>query len=63
MNLTVVLSDEQVDAIARRAAEIVGGEFETLDAGDESPYMTVAEAAAYLRCARQRIYDLAARVG
>ena len=49
MNLTVALSEEHIEAIARRAAEIVSARLETLDTGDRSPYMTVAEAAAHLR--------------
>lgn len=48
------LPDDVIDEIARRAAAlVVGASSET-----GSPYMTVAEAAAYARCKRQRIYDL-----
>jgi excisionase family DNA binding protein len=44
------LIDERVDAyIARRLA---------FDQPSRSPYLTVAESAEYLRCSRQRIYDL-----
>lgn len=47
---------EVVEAIARRAAEIV---LEQLPAASaESPYLNVDEAAAFLRCKPQRIYEL-----
>jgi excisionase family DNA binding protein len=44
-----------LEAIAERAAELVMAQ---LDAGSSSPYLDVAEAAAFLRCSRQRVYDL-----
>jgi excisionase family DNA binding protein len=55
IRLAVALTPGEVERIARRAAELV-------TAGrrdDRAPrYMTVLEAADYLRCSRQRVYDL-----
>jgi excisionase family DNA binding protein len=57
--LTLALPDELVEAIADRAAKIV---LERLDAHastpEVSPYLTIPEAADYLRCSRQRVDDL-----
>jgi excisionase family DNA binding protein len=55
--LALTLSDALLETIARRAAALV------LDAlrqnkEQDSPYMTIPEAAAYARCKRQRIDDL-----
>lgn len=50
------IPDDVVEAIAARAAELVlerGG-----SGSAPSPYMTVDEAAEFLRCRPQRIYDL-----
>jgi excisionase family DNA binding protein len=56
VNVQLALPPEVLEAIARRAAELVlehrGG------AGDVPELLTVPEAAAYLRCDRQRIYQL-----
>ena len=46
---------ELVEAIAQRAAEIV---LERGAADPASPYMTVPEAAEYLRCSRARVDNL-----
>jgi excisionase family DNA binding protein len=46
---------ELIEAIAQRAAEIVA---QTLEPASRSPYMNVEEAAEYLRCKPQRVYDL-----
>src|SRR3954451_8903034 len=54
-SLTVAVPPEWVEAIARRAASIVE---ERSSAVRESPYLSVAEAAAYLRAKPQRVYDL-----
>jgi hypothetical protein len=53
--LTVLFPDELVEAIAERAAEIV---VERMGAEHESPFMTPAEAAAFISAKRQRIYDM-----
>jgi excisionase family DNA binding protein len=55
--LHVSLPEELVEAIAVRAAELV---VERLDreAPAESPFLTVEEAASFLRSSRQRVYDL-----
>jgi excisionase family DNA binding protein len=56
IELAFPIPDELVDAIAERAAELVADRIPA-DAG-ASPWMTVAEAADYLRCDRGRVYDL-----
>jgi excisionase family DNA binding protein len=59
--LTVALPAELVDAVAERVLELLeerGG----LGRPDD-PLMTVEESAEYLRCSRQRVYDLLARQG
>jgi excisionase family DNA binding protein len=53
-SLTLALPDALVESVAERAAALV---LEQL-AAPASPYMGVAEAADYLRCKPQRIYDL-----
>jgi excisionase family DNA binding protein len=47
--------DELVELVAERAAELV---LERQAEAPASPYLNVDEAAEYLRCDRQRIYDL-----
>jgi excisionase family DNA binding protein len=54
--LTLPFPDELVEAIARRAAAIVIAEGRPSAA--VTPYLTVSEAADFLRCSRQRVYDL-----
>jgi excisionase family DNA binding protein len=56
--LTFELPPAAVEAIARRAAEIVLDEQQTVEVEAASPYLTIREAATYLRCPRQRIDDL-----
>jgi excisionase family DNA binding protein len=53
-DLSVVVPPQVLDAIAQRAAEIVG----THTPPEAAPYMTVEEAAEFLRCGRKRVYDL-----
>jgi len=53
--LTVNFPPELVEQIAARAAEIVA---ERTGAGDADTWLTVAEAAEYLRCSTGRIYQL-----
>jgi excisionase family DNA binding protein len=50
------LPDDVLEQIAKRAAEIVLEQ--QAAAAPLSPYLNVDEAAEYLRCDRQRIYDL-----
>jgi excisionase family DNA binding protein len=50
------LPDDALEQVARRAAEIVLASLPA--SSSESPFMTAKEAAAYLRCERQRIDDL-----
>jgi excisionase family DNA binding protein len=54
--ITVTLPDEVLELITQRAAELVLGRNEMAE--PTSPYLTVREAAEYLRCSPQRIYDL-----
>jgi excisionase family DNA binding protein len=56
MKAEIELPADLVEAVARRAAELVRADIPA--AAPLSPYLTVKEAAAYLRCGRQRIYDL-----
>jgi excisionase family DNA binding protein len=51
------LSNKDVERIARRTVELLIGEGAAHEHG-ASPYLTVPEAAAYLRCKRQRVDDL-----
>lgn len=59
MEIRFELTDEQVEAIARRAAELV---LERMDVpappAEFVPWLTIDEAAVYLGCTRQRIYNL-----
>jgi hypothetical protein len=57
LRLSVELSAEQIEQIAERAAEIIAAQV-VAPAANESPYLSVAEAAAFLRTRRQRIDDL-----
>lgn len=51
------LSEDDIERVARRVVALLHGERnETARAA--SPYLSVPEAAAYLRCKRQRIDDL-----
>jgi excisionase family DNA binding protein len=53
--LSLEIPPELVERIAGRAAELVAS---NLEHSAQSPYLTVAETAAYLRTSRQRVYDL-----
>jgi len=56
MEATLTLSPEVIEAIAQRAAAIV----DQRAAEERSPWLTVAEAADYLRWPKQRLYKLTA---
>lgn len=56
VNLEFRVPDELVETIAQRAAQLAR-QLE-LDANPPSPYLTVEEAAEFLRCKPKRIYDL-----
>lgn len=61
MELVVQLSDEQVELIARRAAELVleRQERDVAPAStDDRQWLTVSAAAEFLGCGAQRIYTL-----
>jgi excisionase family DNA binding protein len=55
--LTLTLPHSTIDLIVHHVAEIVLAQLSER-AQAESPYMTIPEAATYLRCKRQRIDDL-----
>ena len=46
-----------VEAIAQRAAEILAERMSIVQSTGISPFMTVPEAAEFLRCSRQRVYN------
>jgi len=51
------LSDDDVERVARRVVALLYGERDHRVRSD-SPYLSVPEAAAFLRCKRQRVDDL-----
>jgi excisionase family DNA binding protein len=55
IELKLILTDEQVSEIARRAAELIAA-----DEAAVSPWLNVTDAAEHLRCGKDRIYDLIA---
>jgi excisionase family DNA binding protein len=55
VELRALLDAAAVEAVAERAAALV---LERLGPVNESPLLTVPEAAAWLRCGRQRVDDL-----
>jgi excisionase family DNA binding protein len=55
--LTLTLGDASLDALAQRVAAILD-QRTPVTQRDERRYLSVAEAADYLRCSRQRVYDL-----
>jgi excisionase family DNA binding protein len=52
MNVAIALSDEDVERVARRVAELSAG------SSAVDPWLDVDEAAEHLRAGRQRVYDL-----
>jgi hypothetical protein len=55
----IAIPVEVIEAIAARAAELVIEQLERESTSSPvSPYLSVAEAAEYARCSRQRVYDL-----
>jgi excisionase family DNA binding protein len=56
VNFELSIPPELVEAIAQRAAQLTR-QLE-LEENPVSPYMTIDEAAEYLRCRPKRIYDL-----
>ena len=53
--VTLDIPGEVIEQIAQRAAAILLAQHTEVAA---SPYLTIDEAARYLRCTRQRLYDL-----
>jgi excisionase family DNA binding protein len=60
VNVTITLTDEQIDAMAQRVAEIVL-ERTAADRGDQPEYMSVKDAATYLGCTDGRVRKLVER--
>jgi hypothetical protein len=57
--IELALPEGLLDTIARRAAELALPRLEArASKRSESPLMSVPEAAAYLRCKEQRVYEL-----
>lgn len=58
VSLRVDVPDEILDEIVERVTERVLAGLPDRDPSPPSPYMSIPEAASYLRCSRQRIDDL-----
>ncbi len=56
VRIAIELSEDDVRRIADRTAALLGAEGRS--GARESPYLTIEETAAYLRCRRQRVDDL-----
>jgi excisionase family DNA binding protein len=56
MSFTFQLPDDFVEQLARRVAELSSYR----DCGSTEPYLDVTQAASYLACNKDRIYDLKA---
>ena len=56
LQMRVELTGDQLEQIARRAAQLVLGHLPA--ASPESPYLNIVETARYLRTSRQRVDDL-----
>jgi excisionase family DNA binding protein len=56
--LALAIPPEVINAIAARVTDLIAERFEP---PEPSPYMTIFEAADYLRCGRQRVDDLLSR--
>jgi excisionase family DNA binding protein len=56
--IRIELPPELLDSIIERVAELVIARLEGGKPGSRSDYLTVPEAADFLRCKPQRIYDL-----
>jgi len=52
VNVAVALSEDDVERIAQRVASLAAS------SSPSDPWLDVDEAADYLRCSRQRLYDL-----
>ena len=58
--LSLAFPPALVEAIARAVADEIERRGTTANGATSSPWLTLTEAADYLRCERQRLYDLAA---
>jgi excisionase family DNA binding protein len=56
--LELLVPDALVDAVAHRVAELLAAQPAVGSGTATSPWLDVDEAARYLRCSRQRVYDL-----
>jgi excisionase family DNA binding protein len=58
LRLALDLAPGQLDSLARVLAPLVAAELAGRAPATPSPYLTVPEAAAHMRCSRQRVHDL-----
>ena len=58
LRIALALDTSDVDALARAMAPLVAELLAARAPATPSPYLTPDEAAAYMRCGRQRVYDL-----
>ncbi|HEV7565808.1 MAG TPA: helix-turn-helix domain-containing protein [Microbacteriaceae bacterium] len=56
--LTLTLDEAMLDALAQKVAAILESRALGVATAELPRYLTVNEAADYLRCSRQRVYDL-----
>lgn len=56
--LGLVIPPALLESIARRVLELMAEQGRLAEPATVSEFMTVEEAADYLRCSRQRVYDL-----
>jgi excisionase family DNA binding protein len=60
VNVTVTLTNEQVERLAAAVAALLA-ERQPAQNGTASPWLSTSDAATYLRCSPDRIHDLVAR--
>ena len=60
MSFVLALTEEQLEALAARVAPLVAAHLAEIGGNgtDSSPWLTVEEAAALLRCDPQRVYEM-----
>ena len=58
MNVSFDLTPEVLEAIAVRVAQLLAERGETATAPTSSRWLSIGEAADYLRCSKQHVYDL-----
>lgn len=55
MSIEITLPDELIDQVVQRVLDVLAQQGPSIQ---PDPWMTVADAAAYLACRKQRIYNL-----